>query len=375
MGVAMVARVGIPTFEQESVLTGRWRVRGVAGFGILEHHMAIRCRGIPIVMTITRSQRLAIHFFALAAVCAIVLTPSLAGSQRSPATAPPEHVDETLQNQMNTYARHHRGKVSLFAKQLRTGRTVALNPDVPVNTASVIKLPIMLEAMHQVKEGRVSFNDMLPLRKEDQVSGSGVLLLFHTPAEINFETAIVLMITQSDNTAANLVLAHVGRENVNRRLQTMGLQSTVSIRPISRPKEGDQSPELKPFGIGRTTAREMAAVLESIERCDLADQKLCARMVDILQHQFWRNCIPHYLEDADTTEVASHVANKTGSLDHVRNDVGIVYTKNGPIVISAFTYENVDTSWTPENEGELLIARMAKAIVDGWAPDGLGSEK
>jgi beta-lactamase class A len=371
----MVARVGIPTFEQESVLTGRWRVRGLAGFGILEHHMAIRCRGIPIVMTITRSQRLAIHFFALAAVCAIVLTPSLAGSQRSPATAPPEHVDETLQNQMNTYARHHRGKVSLFAKQLRTGRTVALNPDVPVNTASVIKLPIMLEAMHQVKEGRVSFNDMLPLRKEDQVSGSGVLLLFHTPAEINFETAIVLMITQSDNTAANLVLAHVGRENVNRRLQTMGLQSTVSIRPISRPKEGDQSPELKPFGIGRTTAREMAAVLESIERCDLADQKLCARMVDILQHQFWRNCIPHYLEDADTTEVASHVANKTGSLDHVRNDVGIVYTKNGPIVISAFTYENVDTSWTPENEGELLIARMAKAIVDGWAPDGLGSEK
>jgi len=226
-----------------------------------------------------------------------------------------------------------------------------------------------------VKEGRVSFADMLPLRKDDQVSGSGVLLLFHTPAEINFETAIVLMIAQSDNTAANLVLAHIGRENVNRRLRTMGLQTTMSIRPISRPKEGDQSPELKPFGIGRTTAREMAAVLESIERCDLADQKLCARMVDILEHQFWRNCIPHFLEDTDTTEVASHIANKTGSLDRVRNDVGLVYTKNGPIVISAFTYENVDTSWTPENEGELLIAKMAKTIVDGWAPDGLGAEK
>ncbi len=318
---------------------------------------------------------MATHFFVLAVACATARTPTFARSQGSGATGKPERVDETLQNQMNTYARHHRGKVSLYAKQLGTGSTVALDPDVPVNTASVIKLPIMLEAMHQVKQGRLSFDDMLPLRKDDQVSGSGVLQLFHTPAEINFETAIVLMITQSDNTAANLVLAHVGRENVNRRLQTMGLQKTISIRPISRPKEGDQSPELKPFGIGRTTAREMAAVLESIERCDLGDQKLCARMVDILEHQFWRNCIPHYLEDADTTEVASHVANKTGSLDHVRNDVGIVYTKNGPIVISAFTYENVDTSWTPENEGELLIARMAKTIVDGWAPGGLGSEK
>jgi beta-lactamase class A len=305
---------------------------------------------------------------ALSTVLASPQTPTTAGRQ-------PDRPDETMQHLMDNYARHHQGKVSLYAKHLRSGRTVAIDPDVPVNTASVIKVAIMLEAMYQVKDGRVSFDDVLQLHKEDQVSGSGVLLLFHTPADINFETAIVLMITQSDNTATNLVLAHVGRENVNRRLRTLGFQLTTSIRPISRPKEGDQSPELKPYGIGRTTAREMAGILESIERCDLGDRTLCARMVDILQHQFWRNVIPHYLEDADTTEVASHIANKTGSLDHVRNDVAIVYTKNGPIVISAFTYDNVDTSWTPENEGELLIARMAKTIVNGWAPDGLGSEK
>jgi beta-lactamase class A len=243
-----------------------------------------------------------------------------------------------------------------------------------VNTASVIKVAIMLEAMYQVKEGKISFDDTLTLNKADQVSGSGVLLLFHTPAPINFETALVMMITQSDNTATNLVLEHVGRERVNARLRSLGFPITTSIRPIGHPDQGDQNPELKPFGIGRTTAREMAGILESIQRCDLGDRKLCDRMVDIMEHQFWRNCIPHFLEDADTTEVASHVANKTGSLDHVRNDVGIVFTKDGPVVISAFTYENVDTTWTPENEGELLIARMAKTIVSGWAPHGLGKE-
>ena len=285
-----------------------------------------------------------------------------------------ERPDAVMQNLVNDLARHHRGKVALFAKSLRTGQTVAIDPDVPVGTASVIKLAVMLEAMYQIHEHRVSFDDVLHLRKEDQVSGSGVLLLFRTPADISFETAIVLMITQSDNTAANLVLVHVGRENVNKRLRALGFQLTTSVRPIGRPTEGDQSPELKPFGIGRTTAREMARVLESIDRCDLGDRALCARMIDILEHQFWRNCIPHYLEDADTTEVASHVANKTGSLNQVRNDVGLVYTKDGPIVISAFTYDNADTSWTPENEGELLIARMARTVVNGWAPDGLGKE-
>jgi len=311
----------------------------------------------------------------LVALCVLGTGTSAVFAQPQRANAQADRPDDTMQHLMDNYVRHHHGKVSLYARDLRSGKSVAVNADVPVNTASVIKVAIMLEAMYQVKDGRVSFDDVLRLRQEDQVSGSGVLLLFHTPADVNFETALVLMITQSDNTATNLVLAHIGRENVNKRLRALGFPLTTSIRPISRPKEGDQSPELKPFGIGRTTAREMAGILESIERCDLGDAKLCARMIDMLQHQFWRNCIPHFLEDTDTTEVPSHIANKTGSLDRVRNDVGIVYTKNGPIVISAFTYENTDTSWTPENEGELLIARMAKTIVDGWAPDGLGAEK
>jgi len=286
----------------------------------------------------------------------------------------PVRVDSVMQNLTENLARHHHGKVSVYAKALRTGQTVEIDADVPVNTASVIKLAIMLEAMYQVKEHRVAFDDVLHLRKEDQVSGSGVLLLFRTPAEISLETAIALMITQSDNTAANLVLAHIGRENVNTRLRALGFPMTTSIRPIGRPDEGDQSPELKPFGIGRTTAREMAGILESIDRCDLGDTLLCAKMIDVLEHQFWRNGIPHYLEDSDTTEVASHIANKTGSLNKVRNDVGLVYTKDGPIVVSAFTYDNADTSWTPENEGELLIATMARTIVNGWAPHGLGKE-
>ena len=219
----------------------------------------------------------------------VVMVPLLLPAQTP---ARPEQHDITMQNVMDSYARHHHGKVALYAKDIRTGKTVAINADEPVNTASVIKVAIMLEAMYQVKEGRASFDDVLQLRKEDQVSGSGVLLLFRPPAQINLETALALMITQSDNTATNLVLARIGRENVNQRLRSLGLTLTTSIRPISRPKEGDQSPELKPFGIGRTTAREMARILESIDRCDLADPKLCAKMVDLMEHQFWRNCIP-----------------------------------------------------------------------------------
>ena len=284
----------------------------------------------------------------------------------------PDQRDTTMQNIVASMAAHHHGKVALYAKHLRTGNTVELDADVSVSTASVIKVPILVESMYQVKAGKVSLDDLLSLKKDDQVSGSGVLWLFRAPAQINFETGLTLMITQSDNTATNLVLDHIGRDNVNKRLQSMGLPITMAIKKISKPADWDRPPEIKKFGIGRTTAREMAKIMESIERCDLGDPALCKKMIGMFENQFWRNSIPHYLEDVDTTEVPSHIANKTGSLDEVRNDVGIVFTKDGPIVISAFTYDNKDQTWTPENEAELLIARLAKVIVEGWAPHGLG---
>src|SRR5262245_54178892 len=58
-------------------------------------------------------------------------------------------VDPVMQNLIDNLAQHHHGKVSIYAKALRTGQTVAIDPDVAVNTASVIKLAIMLEAMYQ----------------------------------------------------------------------------------------------------------------------------------------------------------------------------------------------------------------------------------
>jgi beta-lactamase class A len=88
----------------------------------------------------------------------------------------------------------------------------------------------------------------------------------------------------------------------------------------------------------------------------------------MLKVQSDRDMIPRYLEKLDTSEGDSAVADKIGTLDHARNDVGAVYTKHGVIIISAFTHDNEDTSWTPDNTAELLIAKMAKTIVDAWAP-------
>jgi beta-lactamase class A len=141
------------------------------------------------------------------------------------------------------------------------------------------------------------------------------------------------------------------------------------------------------YGLGKTTPREMAEVMERIGRCELdepgktkessggapgeKDKAICGVAMKMLRNQFNRDMIPRYLEKLDSTEAGSGTASKTGSLNAVRADVAIVAGKTGPMVLSIFTYDNGDTGWTADNEGELTIAKMAKAIVEAWSPAGL----
>jgi len=282
---------------------------------------------------------------------------------------------DDLQQQLDQMAAAHHGKVALFAKQLKTGATVAVNADLPVKTASVIKLPIMIEAFTQAKAGTVRMDERLPLTADNQVPGSGILTELKPGLQPTLEDAIVLMIDLSDNTATNMVIDKIGIAAVNQRLAAMGMKNTYLYKKVFKPAQGPMPPDQPQFGLGKTTAREMAAVLESVEHCDLKDEALCKRMIQILKDQQDHDAIPRYLQTSDISEKPSAIAHKTGALDDVRNDVALVYTTAGPILISAFTWDNQDQSWTPDNQGGLVIARMAKAIVEAWAPKGVKAEE
>jgi beta-lactamase class A len=296
-----------------------------------------------------------------------------------------------LQKQLNRMAAHFHGKVTLYAINMKTGDTVAIDADQPVQTASVIKLPIMVETFAEVAAGQRGLEGKLVLTKDNQVPGSGILAQLQPGLQVTLYDAVVLMMDLSDNTATNMVINHIGIPAVNARIKAMGLKDTYLYKKVFKPAEGPMPPDQAKFGLGKTTAREMADVMESIEGCatgakppahapanwnGVNDPERCRQMIEIMRNQQQnRNMIPHYLETIDTSDQGSAIADKVGELDDVRADVAVVYSKAGPIVISAFTYDNKDQTWTAENEAELLIARMAKLIVNTWSPAGLEPPK
>ena len=285
--------------------------------------------------------------------------------------------DTALETQLQALTEAHHGHVTLYAHDLNSGKMVAINAGTPVPTASVIKLAVLFEALKQIQEGKAHFDEKLTLTKSNQVEGSGVLMFFDVPQALTLKDVLTMMVIVSDNTATNLAIDRLGLKNIDDRIQWLGLKDTWLYKKVSMPGVGPMPADQKQFGLGKTTAREMANVMERLATCNLnapgntakptaQDEQLCAAAIHMLKNQFYRNSIPRYLETIDTTEGESKIANKTGALDEVRNDVGVVFARNGPVVISEFTYGNHDKSWTPDNDAEVLLAKPAKIILDRW---------
>src|SRR5215467_10545671 len=312
----------------------------------------------------------------------LALAGMLAAQTRDAAAKNESSSSGKLEQQLAALAAAHHGRVAVYAKHLNTGRVIAINADQPVQTASVIKLAILFEAMEQVRAGKARWDEKITLAKGDAVGGSGVLTFFDAPLTLTLKDVLTMMVIVSDNTAANLAIDRFGVDAVNARIAWMGLKDTHLYKKVMKPASGPMPADQPKFGLGKTTAREMAVVMERIGRCQLAapgesqpqqagDAAICQVALTMLRNQFYRDTIPRYLEKLDSSEEGSGIASKTGSLNAVRNDVAIVAGKSGPMVISIFTYDNQDKSWTADNEAELTIGKMAKAIVDAWSPEGL----
>lgn len=291
--------------------------------------------------------------------------------------------DAILDAQLQAIAAAHHGRVTLFARNLKTGQTAALDADTPVKTASVIKLGILLDAAEELRAGKASLDENLVLTKPNQAPGSGVLGLMDTPMTLTLRDVLTLMVVVSDNTATNVAIDRLGLDKINATMRAAGLKDTYLYKKVFAPATGPMPPDQPKFGLGKTTAREMEAVMERLATCRLAlnggaalagDGPICGAMLDMLRHQQDRNSLPRYLETLDTGEHGSAIANKTGALDAVRNDVALIATKAGPVAIAAFTQDNGDQRWTGDNQAEQTLGKLGKAIVDRWSPGGLDAD-
>jgi beta-lactamase class A len=276
-----------------------------------------------------------------------------------------------------------------YARDLGTGREIAVRADEPVNTVSVIKLPIMVLAYRDAEAGRLNLDERYTIRDVDLRRGTGVLQTFAVGLQPTWRDLVTQMIITSDNSATDILIARLGLDRVNAMLDSLGYRETRLRMPIGQLFRGvweQLDPQFRTLTdrevfergfpddagadaryrayvadstrwFGRTTAREVSRFLEQIQRGQLAGPRYTEEMLQTLREQVYSSRLPQRIR------FAVAVGHKTGDWPPlIGNDVGIVYAERGPIVVSVFTNENrgsfVDL--------EATIGRVAEDVLVAW---------
>ena len=288
-------------------------------------------------------------FVVLVAICSV-----------KPSGAVQDTRSTELDKRVRAEIAQFKGKVSLFAKNLDTGAVYEFGADDRVQTASTIKLAIMVDAFARIAEGKSKWSDELILTKEKKVGGSGILFEFSDGTKLTYRDAVTLMMVLSDNTATNLVIDVAGADAVNTRMESLGFKETSLMRRVfggGESAEGRKE-ESKKFGLGRTTPREMAAIVEKLERGEIINAAASKEMLEMMKREQGTNGIWR-------AQPRVPKATKSGALDALRSNVGIIYHPRGRIVMAISCYDMPEVMWTVDNPALLLMSRISDLLIDG----------
>jgi len=253
----------------------------------------------------------------------------------------------------------------IYIKSIETGEEIAIGADRRMETMSTIKIPLMVEALEQVKAGKFKLTDKYTFVQADSQPGTGTIQRLDPGAVMTVKDLLTMMIIVSDNTATEVLYRMVGGPYaVNKRLDALGLTTTRAMTIPSKwfaanraaaSSEQFYREGKNPFGY--STPREMGRLLEMMERGTLVDKASSDLMLQIMRGQLYRTRIPRYV-------TGYRIPHKTGDfLPYVGDDVGVLEANGRTIVISIFTGDHYGSGEMLEN----AIGLIAKDVADYFA--------
>ncbi len=266
------------------------------------------------------------------------------------------------------------GTMGLYAKNLDTGETISVGADTRFPTASLIKVAVMAEVYRQMAAGKFDERATATLAQADKAGDETVPLnMLHPGVVLTVSDLLHFMIAYSDNTATNLLIRRVGTASVDALLDSLGLSRTRLYRPTFRDGKADVLPEEeKEFGLGSTTPREAARLLELIAEGRIVSKKAGEAMIGLLTEQQDRAMIPRSLP-FESAKI--RVGNKTGWDEEkvpdasgfrgdVRNDAAYVESPKARYVLAICARRIRDKSGSVDNEALRTGAELSRMVYD-----------
>jgi beta-lactamase class A len=299
----------------------------------------------------------------MAVVLALAATGVGAREQSPGAQGPAKGLQRALDESLARFP----GRAGIWVKDLGTGVEGSVRADETFNSASVIKIPILLLAYQMADKGTLSLDERITIRKEDIRGGSGIFRYHDVGLQPTLRDVLMQMVITSDNTATDIAIAKVGGvDRVNAWLKENGYADTLRLTQTTGElfakyaalpqgaNRNERTNKDRAYWLGEMTPRATGRMLEAIQKETLVSAKSSQEIIRVMRaQQAGARRLPHY--------VSSPIAHKTGDFPPVlANDVGIIYARSGPIVVSFFGNE-IDALY---GAAEDHIGRTAELILE-----------
>lgn len=268
------------------------------------------------------------------------------------------------------------GNVNFYISDEK-GNELKYNENEIVETASCIKLFILIEYYNQIMQNRKTRDDMISYSPEQDYveNGSGIIQYLEN-LNLSSKNMAILMMIMSDNIATNKMIEYLGFENINNTIKTIGLKNTTLVA-----KKLDFNIY---NSVGKTTAYEYAKAFEMILKKEILTPELCDEIIELLSKQIYNTMIARFLPPLEVelkgTDDAyiNYIASKSGGLgdegradiENCRNDGGIISTKAGNYIISIFTSNFADHCFYADNPATILGGKISKMVYDNFKNNG-----
>ncbi len=289
---------------------------------------------------------------------ALVLAAALAGCVSVPKELHVEPADEALARRVAVIAAKAPARLGVVFEHVESGRRLVLNEDGVFESASVIKIAILAEALALSSEGMFDLTDRWQLSVKALAAGSGVLDEFEPGLMPTNRDLLRIMISLSDNTATNSFIDRFGAGAINARMAALGLPG---IRLVGRIPDAKNEPD-RWSPLGSMTPRDTAAYFRRLWAGGLLDPASDFAMREFFRAQRTTSRNPRLLLSGKKNVWAG----KTGTMHGVRNDAGVLTTPKGRFVLVVLADRIPDD----ERDGPAVsrvMGELAKAVVDAWS--------
>lgn len=243
---------------------------------------------------------------------------------------------------------HFKLNPGILIIDLKEDWKIAYQQDRAYPSASLVKIPIMAVCFYALAASKINLDQKVRMESSDRVIGSGVLKTMPPGKEFSVKELIALMITESDNTATNMLIELLGVDYLNSCFKRFGLKNTNLVRKMMDFKSRRKGVE------NYTTCRDIGLLLLRIYRGQLLSREASLECLELLKKQKMKDRIPAKLP-ANLV-----IAHKTGLERRICHDAGIVFTDKGNFIICVLTRHRYKTARFAKE----FIARVARDVYD-----------